>query len=81
MVRRQQLAGLTDVLGALPGWTMGRIRSREAEGVDSIIEWDLAEGFDFGDLRTITVAIEKKASRFTDDIDSFLSHHESKSKG
>jgi hypothetical protein len=40
-----------------------------APGVDAIIECDLADGFDFGDLDALTAAIEKKAARFTKDVE------------
>ncbi len=43
-----------------------------AKGVDSIIECNLAEGFDPGGL---TASIEKKTVKFIDDIEKFLSDH------
>ena len=52
-----------------------------AIGVDSIVECNLAEHFDFRDPDTLTSDIEKKAAKFTDDIERFLSRHESKSRG
>jgi hypothetical protein len=52
-----------------------------ATGVDSIIECNLAEQFDFGDLDTLTAAMEEKAAKFINDIERFLSHHETKSTG
>lgn len=42
---------------------------------DSIIEYDLADSFNFGDLRSLTAAIEKKVAKFTNDIERFLSRH------
>lgn len=52
-----------------------------AIGVDSILECNLAEHFDFRDPDTLTSAIEKKAAKFTNDIERFLSRHDSKSRG
>ena len=52
-----------------------------AVGVDSIVECDLAEDFDFRDPDTLTSAIEKKAAKFTKDLERFLSRHDSKSRG
>jgi len=46
-----------------------------APGVDAIIECDLADGFDFDDLDALTAAIEKKAARFTKDVERALSQH------
>jgi hypothetical protein len=40
-----------------------------AAGVDSIIECDLAEEFDLGDPDALTAAIEKKAAKFTKDVE------------
>jgi hypothetical protein len=50
-------------------------------GVDSIIECNLAEEFDFADLDTLTAAMEKKAVKFINDIERFLCDHETKSRG
>lgn len=47
-----------------------------AEGVDSIIEFDLAEDFDSGHLDAPTAAIEKKSIRFIHEIERFLFQHE-----
>lgn len=52
-----------------------------ATGVDSIIECNLAEQFDFRDLDTLTAAMEQKAAKFISDIERFLSDHETKSRG
>jgi hypothetical protein len=46
-----------------------------AKGVDSIIECDLAEDFDFDDLDSLTTRIEGKAVRFIDDVERFISDH------
>jgi hypothetical protein len=47
-----------------------------AKGVDSIIECNLAEDFDFGDLDSLTAGIEENAVEFINNIDRFLSHHQ-----
>jgi len=47
-----------------------------AKGVDSIIECNLAEDFDFGDLDTLTASIEENAVEFINDVERFLSDHE-----
>jgi len=52
-----------------------------AIGVDSIVECILAEHFDFRDPDTLTSAIEKKAAKFTKDLERFLSRHDSKPRG
>ena len=52
-----------------------------AVGVDSIVESDLAEGSDFRDPNTLTSTIEKKAAKFTDDMERFLSRQDRKSSG
>jgi hypothetical protein len=52
-----------------------------AVGVDSIVECSLAEYFDFRDPDTLTSAIEKKAAKFTNDIERFLSRHDNRSRG
>ena len=49
-----------------------------ASGVDSIIECDLADAFDFGDLDALTSDIEEKAAKFTKEVEKALSHHASK---
>jgi hypothetical protein len=58
-------------------WTQYRIVT-PAKGVDSIIKSTLAEDFDFSDLDRLTANIEKKAITFIDDVEKFLSAHESK---
>jgi hypothetical protein len=52
-----------------------------AKGIDSIMECNLAEDMDFGDLDNLTVTMEKKAIEFIADIERFLSEHETISKG
>ena len=47
-----------------------------AKGVDSIIECNLAEDLYFGDLDSLTASIEEKAVEFIDDVERFLSDHE-----
>jgi hypothetical protein len=47
-----------------------------AKGVDSIIECNLAEDFDFGDLDSLTASIEENAVEFINDVERFLSDHE-----
>ena len=49
---------------------------KPAKGVDSIIECNLAEDFDFGDLDSLTASIEENAVEFIDDVERFLSDHE-----
>jgi hypothetical protein len=60
-------------------WSKYRVVT-PAKGVDSIIECDLAEDFDFGDLGSLTASIEEKAIRFTNDVGRFLSELETRSK-
>ena len=61
-------------------WTEYRVVT-PAKGVDSIIECNLAEGFGFGDLGSLTASIEGKAIEFVDDVERFLSDHETRSRG
>ncbi len=56
-------------------WTEYRVVA-PAKGVDSILECDLAEAVDFGDLDNLTASIEEKTGKFINDIDKFLSDHE-----
>jgi len=44
-----------------------------APGVDAIVECNLAEDFDFGDLDGLTARIEEKTVEFVDAIERFLS--------
>ena len=57
------------------GWTEYRVVT-PAKGVDSIIECNLAENFDFGDLDSLTASIEKNTVEFIDKIEKFISDHE-----
>lgn len=43
-----------------------------AEGVDSIVECDLAADFDFDDLEALTASIEQAAAAFLADLEDFL---------
>ncbi len=45
------------------------------KGVDSIIEYTLAEGPDFRDPEALTGQIEKGTLQFIDDIEEFLTKH------
>jgi hypothetical protein len=47
-----------------------------AKGVDSIIECNLAEDFDFGDLDNLTASIEEGTVKFINDVENFFSDHE-----
>jgi hypothetical protein len=47
-----------------------------AKGVDSIIECNLAENFDFGDLDSLTASIDENTVKFSNNIEQFLSDHE-----
>jgi len=48
---------------------------RPAKGVDSIIECDLAENFDFGHLDILTANIEGNTVKFMNDVEKFFSDH------
>lgn len=61
-------------------WTEYRVVTL-AKGVDSIIECNLAEDFDFRDLDRLTARIEEKVVEFIDDVEGFLSDHETRSEG
>jgi hypothetical protein len=52
-----------------------------AKGVDSIIECDLADEVDFGDLNSLTASIEETVLEFVDRVEGFLSAHERASNG
>ena len=56
-------------------WTEYRVVT-PAKGVDSIIECNLAEDFDFGDLDYLTAIIEENTVKFINDIEKFFSDHE-----
>jgi hypothetical protein len=47
-----------------------------AKGVDSIIECNLAEGLDFGDLDSLTARIEGSTVKIINDVENFFSDHE-----
>ncbi len=55
-------------------WTEYRVVT-PAKGVDSIIECNLAENFDFGDLDCLTASIEENTIKFINDIERFISDH------
>jgi hypothetical protein len=61
-------------------WTEYRITT-PAKGVDSIIECNLAENFDLSDPNSLTASIESKTINFINDIEKFLSDHETGSRG
>ena len=46
-----------------------------AKGVDSIIECNLAEDPDFGDLDSLTASIEENMVKFKNDIEKFVFDH------
>jgi len=43
------------------------------KGVDSILECNLAEDFDFDDLKNLTASIEENTVKFINDIEKFVS--------
>jgi hypothetical protein len=47
-----------------------------AKGVDSIIECNLAEDFDLGNLCNLTARIEENTAEFINIVEKFLSEHE-----
>jgi hypothetical protein len=47
-----------------------------AKGVDSIIECDLAEGFDVDDLRSLTARIDGSMAKFILSVETFLSERD-----
>jgi len=57
-------------------WTKYRIPAAE-KGVDSIVEYTLADNPDFGDLNALTKQIEKGTSAFISEIEEFLYKHNS----
>ena len=57
------------------GWTEYRVVT-PAKGVDSIIECNLAENFDFGDLDCLTADIEENTVKFINNVEEFFSDHE-----
>jgi hypothetical protein len=46
-----------------------------AKGVDSIVECNLAEDFNFGDLDNLTASIEENTIKFINDVEKFFSDH------
>jgi hypothetical protein len=56
-------------------WTKYRVAT-PAKGVDSIIECNLAENFNFGNLDSLTAIIEEGTGEFIDNVERFLSDHE-----
>jgi hypothetical protein len=57
-------------------WTRYRI-VEPAKGIDSIIECDLADDFDLDDPNMLTSRIERTVIAFINDIEEFLSAHQS----
>jgi hypothetical protein len=53
-------------------WTKYRLVT-PAKGVDSILECDLAEDFDFSDLDSLAAKIEANAVEFINEVERFLS--------
>ena len=56
-------------------WTEYRVVT-PVKGVDSIIECNLAEDFDFSDLDSLTASIEENTVKFINDVEKFFSDHE-----
>jgi hypothetical protein len=52
-----------------------------AEGIDSIIERDLAKEFDISDSDALSASIQAATFAFIDDIERFLSEHQSHEDG
>ncbi|MFZ5881899.1 MAG: DUF7000 family protein [Chloroflexota bacterium] len=46
-----------------------------AQGIDSIVECDLAADFDFGDLESLSAGIERTTAAFLADLEVFLAAH------
>lgn len=55
-------------------WTKYRVVT-PAKGVDAIIEANLAEEVNFGDLEELTARIEEETDRFIEQVERFLSDH------
>ncbi|MFA5450575.1 MAG: hypothetical protein WC231_01065 [Dehalococcoidales bacterium] len=55
-------------------WPQYRIPAA-AKGVDSIVEYTLADNPDFGDLKVLTKQIEKGTFNFINEIEEFLYKH------
>ncbi len=47
-----------------------------AKGVDAILECNLAEDLDFGDLNRLTNSIEENTVKFISEVEKFFSDHE-----
>jgi hypothetical protein len=60
-------------------WTGYRV-VEPAVGIDSIIEYDLAEDFNLSDTDALTLKIEKDTTTFIEDIERFLSRAKSGSR-
>lgn len=56
------------------GWNRYRIPPT-IKGVDSIVEYVVAEDPDFSDLDGLTALIEKGTATFIEDVEDFLSRH------
>ena len=56
-------------------WADYRVEA-PAKGIDSIIECNLAENFDFGDLDNLTASIEGNTVKFINAVEKFFSDHE-----
>jgi hypothetical protein len=54
------------------GWDKYRLPS-SLKGVDSIIEYDVADNTDFSDLGALTKQIERGTLKFINDVEIFLS--------
>ena len=47
-----------------------------AKGIDSIVEYDVASGFDLDDQAALTSRIELAALAFIDDVEGYLSERQ-----
>jgi len=56
-------------------WTEYRVVA-PAEGIDSIVECDLAKDFDFSDPGALTSKIEMATAAFIDNMERYLSEHQ-----
>jgi len=56
------------------GWSEYRI-PQTLKGMDSIVEYSLADNPDFGDSDALTMRIEKGTLGFIEDIEGFLAEH------
>jgi hypothetical protein len=55
-------------------WNKYRIPS-DIKGIDSIVEYTVADNPDFNNLEALTKQIEQKTMAFINDIEDFLSNH------